>query len=236
MNGVFDLGGTDGLGPVNPPDSEPVFRAEWEKAVFAMYPACVGAGYFGIDQFRHGVEKMDPVTYLTSPYYEHWLYSIEAHAVAVGAIDPDELDRRTRHYLDNPEAPLPEHEQRQDLLDFVDAAVSVGASAGRRTVEQPRFSVGDKVRAADISPFGHTRLARYIRGKQAVVVAHRGSFIYPDSAGNGFGDAPEHVYTVKFTSEELWGRGFGDPSGSVCFDVWDPYLESIDEKEEARSA
>lgn len=230
MNGVFDLGGTDGLGPVDPPDSEPVFRAEWEKTVFAMYPACVGAGYFGIDQFRHGTEKMDPATYLSSPYYQHWLHSIEAHVIEIGAIEADELARRTRHYLDNPDAPLPEHSQRQELLDFVDIAVSAGASAARRTSKQPRFTVGDKVRTAHVSPFGHTRLARYIRGKQAVVVAHRGSFIYPDSAGNGLGDAPEHVYTIKFTSEELWGKGFGDPNASVCFDVWDPYVELVDEE------
>jgi hypothetical protein len=29
MNGVHDLGGTDGLGPVPVPASEPVFRADW---------------------------------------------------------------------------------------------------------------------------------------------------------------------------------------------------------------
>jgi nitrile hydratase len=233
MNGVFDLGGTDGLGPVNPPDSEPVFRAEWEKPMFTMFSACFRAGYFGIDQFRHGIEKIDPATYLSSPYYEHWLHTIEAHAISAGAIDPDELDRRTQHYLDNPDAPLPEHEQSQELLDFVDAVVPAGAPAARETDKQPRFTVGDQVRTADISPVGHTRLARYIRGKQALVVAHRGSFIYPDSAGNGLGDAPEHVYTVAFTSEELWGSGIGDSNGSVYFDVWDPYIELIDTKEGA---
>ena len=30
MNGVHDLGGTDGLGPVPVPKDEPVFRADWE--------------------------------------------------------------------------------------------------------------------------------------------------------------------------------------------------------------
>jgi hypothetical protein len=29
MNGVHDLGGTDGLGRVEVPDREPVFAAEW---------------------------------------------------------------------------------------------------------------------------------------------------------------------------------------------------------------
>lgn len=231
MNGVFDLGGTDGLGPVCPPASEPIFRAEWEKPIFTMFSACFRAGYFGIDQFRHGIEKMDPAVYLKAPYYEHWLHTIESHAIAAGAIDPAELDRRTELYLADPDAPLPEHEQSRELIEFVDAVVAAGASAARETDEAPRFAAGDVVRVSDSSPFGHTRRARYIRGKRAVVVAHRGSFILPDAAGNGLGEAPEHVYTVKFTSEELWGKGFGDANGSVCFDVWDSYIELVDNAE-----
>ncbi|MFW0794653.1 nitrile hydratase subunit beta [Gordonia sp. CPCC 205515] len=225
MNGVFDLGGTDGLGPVNPPENEPVFRAEWEKPMFTMFSACFRAGYFGVDSFRHGIEKMDPAVYLTAPYYEHWLYTIENHAIDAGAIDPAELDRRTAFYLENPDAPLPEHEQNPELIAFVDAVVPAGASAVRDTDKQPRFSVGDVVRVNDSSPFGHTRRARYIRGKVATIVAHRGSFIYPDTAGNGLGENPEHVYTIEFTSTELWGAHDADPNGKVYFDVWDPYIE-----------
>ncbi|TQM01804.1 SH3-like domain-containing protein [Pseudonocardia kunmingensis] len=69
MNGVFDLGGTDGLGPVVTEENEPVFRAEWEKAAFAMFAPSFRAGLFGVDQFRHGIEKMDPAEYLLSNYY-----------------------------------------------------------------------------------------------------------------------------------------------------------------------
>jgi nitrile hydratase len=54
-------------------------------------------------------------------------------------------------------------------------------------------------------------------------MAH-GTFIYPDSAGNGGGEAPEHVYTVKFTNEELWGAQAAEPNGVVYFDVWEPYI------------
>jgi nitrile hydratase len=74
------------------------------------------------------------------------------------------------------------------------------------------------------SPVGHTRRARYIRGRTGVVTATHGTFIYPDSAGNGGPEAPEHVYTVKFTAEELWGPEVGDPNGVVYFDVWEPYI------------
>lgn len=33
MNGVHDLGGTDGLGPVPVPESEPVYHAEFRPPV-----------------------------------------------------------------------------------------------------------------------------------------------------------------------------------------------------------
>ncbi len=228
MNGVFDLGGTDGLGPIDPPTEEPVFRAEWEKPVFTMFSACFRAGWFGVDQFRYGIEVMDPAAYLKAPYYEHWLHSFEHYGITGGHIDEAELDRRTQYYLDNPDAPLPEHEQSQELIDFANAVVPAGAPAGRPSDKEPRFKVGDVVRMGPDVPFGHSRRARYIRGKTGVVTSHRGSFIYPDSAGNGKGEAPEHVYTVKFTAQELWGDQYADPNGTTYFDVWDPYIELVE--------
>ena len=48
--------------------------------------------------------------------------------------------------------------------------------------------------------------------------------IYPDTAGNDRGEAPEHVYTVRFTTEEIWGAEEAEPNGSITFDVWEPYI------------
>ncbi len=230
MNGVFDLGGTDGLGPIDPPAEEPIFRAEWEKPAFTMFAACFRAGWFGVDQFRYGIEVMDPAVYLKAPYYEHWLHTFEYYGIGGGHIDEAELDRRTQFYLDNPDAPLPEHEQSQELIDFVNAVVPAGAPAGRPTDKEPRFRVGDVVRMGIDVPFGHSRRAGYVRGKTGVIISHHGSFIYPDSAGNGHGDAPEHLYTVRFSAEELWGAQYADPNGSTCFDVWDPYIELVEKE------
>ena len=65
-----------------------------------------------------------------------------------------------------------------------------------------------------------------------IALAH-GTFIYPDSAGNGGPEAPEHVYTVKFTAEELWGAEAADPNGTVYFDVWEPYITLVTTTEKA---
>ncbi|MGA9870518.1 MAG: nitrile hydratase subunit beta [Rhodococcus sp. (in: high G+C Gram-positive bacteria)] len=229
MNGLFDLGGADGLGPVNPTKEEPVFHAEWEKVVLTLFPALFRDGWFGLDEFRHGIEKMDPVTYLTSPYYEHWLHAMEFHGKRTGKLDAAELDRRTAHFLENPDAPLPEHQPNPDLVDFITAASASGVPPDRPTDNPVRFAVGDTVRLLNSAPLGHTRLARYVRGKTGTVTAYRGSFIYPDSAGNHLGEDPQHVYTVQFAGTELWGD-YAEPNTSTTFDVWDPYIEHVEHK------
>lgn len=223
MNGVHDLGGTDGLGPVIVPDQEPVFRAEWEKAAFALFATNFRAGLFGVDAFRYGIELMPPAVYLSSPYYEHWLHSAEHYAFKAGVIDEAELDAKTQYYLEHPDEPLPERSD-PELLAFVDAAVKHGAPARRDSDKAPAFTVGERVTVLADSPKGHTRKARYVRGKTGVIEMAHGTFIYPDSAGNGGDDAPEHVYTVKFTNAELWGPEHAEPNGVVYFDVWEPYI------------
>ena len=224
MNGVHDLGGTDGLGRVEVPEKEPVFRADWEKAAFAMFSMCSRAGFFGVDEFRYGIEQMHPAVYLLSPYYEHWVHTVEHYGEQNGVLDLDELDRRTQYFLEHPDAPLPQRDD-PDLVAFVEGLVPAGAPAGRESDRPPGFKVGDKVTVRADSPLGHTRRARYIRGHTGEVVLVHGTFIYPDSAGNGGGDAPEHVYTVKFTGQELWGPEAAHPNEVVYFDVWEPYID-----------
>jgi len=223
MNGVHDLGGTDGLGPVVVPEHEPVFRAEWEKPAFALFATSFRAGLFGVDAFRYGIEQMPPAAYLGSPYYEHWVHTAEYYALKAGLIDEAELDAKTAYYLEHPDEPLPDRKD-PDLLAFVDLAVQHGAPARRESDKTPSFTVGDLVTVVADSPKGHTRKARYVRGKTGVVEMAHGTFIYPDSAGNGGEDAPEHVYTVKFTNAELWGAEHAEPNGVVYFDVWEPYI------------
>lgn len=228
MNGVFDLAGTDGMGPVeNDKGTEPVFRAEWEKAAFSMFAQGARAGLYNIDQFRHCVEKMEPGEYLLSNYYEHWTHALEHFCQEHGLFDAAELRDRIEFYTENPDAPLPDRKD-PEIIEFVNNAIATGFPASRDNHKTPVFTVGDIVRVAGDSPTGHTRRARYIRGKTGTVTAAAGSYIYPDTAGNGLGDCPEHVYTVKFTARELWGEETGDPAASIYFDVWEPYISYVE--------
>jgi len=94
MNGVHDLGGMHGFGPINPEPNEPVFHHEWERHVFGVMMATFGGGHFNVDQFRHAIERMGPVEYLTGSYYEHWLASLETLLTERGVISQAELDAR----------------------------------------------------------------------------------------------------------------------------------------------
>lgn len=94
MNGIHDLGGMDGLGPVLAEPHEPVFHKAWEGRVFALFAATfVFAGYT-VDEFRHAIERMNPAEYLESSYYEHWLHAFEALLDKKGFVSKAELDAR----------------------------------------------------------------------------------------------------------------------------------------------
>jgi hypothetical protein len=94
MNGIHDLGGRHGLGPINPELNEPVFHAPWEGRAFGLFAATfVFAGYT-VDEFRHAIENMDPAHYLESSYYEHWMSAFESLLTKRGIVTREELDAK----------------------------------------------------------------------------------------------------------------------------------------------
>lgn len=73
MNGVHDMGGMHGFGPVRPEVDEPVFHARWEARMFALSTAMGAWRRWNIDAFRHRIELLPPASYLHLSYYEKWL-------------------------------------------------------------------------------------------------------------------------------------------------------------------
>jgi nitrile hydratase subunit beta len=108
--------------------------------------------------------------------------------------------------------------------DMVPMLVKTGASARVNENVTGRFKVGDQIVVRNINPAGHTRLPRYVRGKRGTVQADWGVFIFPDTHAHGKGPQPQHVYSVKFASRELWGPSA--PQRDVLYiDVWDDYMD-----------
>jgi nitrile hydratase subunit beta len=94
MNGIHDMGGMDGFGPIEREEDEPVFHEPWEGRVLALTRACGAWGKWNIDKSRFGIEQMPPEDYLRASYYEKWLRRLEKLLVEAGMITREELDQR----------------------------------------------------------------------------------------------------------------------------------------------
>ncbi len=106
----------------------------------------------------------------------------------------------------------------------VEAALRKGGPASVDADAPARFKPGDRVAVRNINPLGHTRAPRYIRGKRGEIARDHGVFIFPDSNAMGQGKAPRHLYSVRFTGDEVWGPEA--PAKDVVYvDLWDSYLD-----------
>jgi hypothetical protein len=94
MNGVHDMGGMQAYGPIDREAQEPVFHADWERRVFALFFGGFTAGVYNIDMLRAEIERMPGHEYLRTSYYEHWLHAIEALLIRGGAVTDAELKAR----------------------------------------------------------------------------------------------------------------------------------------------
>ena len=222
MNGVHDLGGMHGFPELGYERDEPVFHHAWERRCFALNVCTDALGSWNIDTWRHAVERMEPVEYLRTSYYEHWLHAMETLLVEKGLLAREELDAR----LAGDSAPAtPTPGQPAPLAaSGVETALFEGEAALRDFECRVRFRPGDRVRAANIHPVGHTRLPRYARGKRGIVRAERGVHLFPDRRAAGEDEAAERLYNVEFSARALWGDD-APPRDRVRLDLWDSYLE-----------
>lgn len=91
MNGIHDMGGMEGFGPIERDKDEPVFADEWEGRIMGMTLATLAQGFYNVDEIRQETERMEPVEYLTSRYYTHWLHTAEELLIQKGLITREEL-------------------------------------------------------------------------------------------------------------------------------------------------
>lgn len=218
MNSVHDLGGVHGFGPVVNEIDEPVFHHAWERRMFGISLAMGAGRKWCIDQSRHAREQIPPVKYLSSSYYELWFEGVLRLSMNAGLITPQEaLDFKLR---------VPGHEDFVALQKpAIDAMLARGSPSTREVNVPAGFQVGDLVRTRQMNPTRHTRLPRYCRGKQGVVLIDHGVHVYPDTAAHGEGEQPCHLYTVRFAASELWGSD--TTASAVHVDCWEPYLEAL---------
>ena len=217
MNGVHDMGGMHGFGPVIHEPNEPVFHAPWEARVRGMVQL-IGAWRLGnIDSGRHSLERLPPVDYLRYSYFEKWFDALVNRMLDAGQITPDELATGRKAKGATVSTP--------PVIGEAAASMLTSVHSYERTIQaQPKFAAGDQVRARTINPEGHTRLPRYARGRLGIIDRYHGAHVFPDSNAHGKGEAPQPLYTVRFTARELWGDA-ANAADTVSLDLWEDYLE-----------
>ena len=202
MDGMHDLGGKQGFGPVRYTLNATAFHAAWERRVNALYSYAVRLGYFNMDEYRHAIERMEPRHYLTASYYERSLTSLATLCVEKGVLTREDLESRTRGHF-----PL-----------------AAPSAPGRTNVAtRERFAIGDRVRVRTDHVPGHVRMPGYIRGKTGVVVGESPAYPFPDAHAHRVEAEDEPTYDVRFHSTDLWPNS-AEPA-LVHVGVFQSYLE-----------
>jgi nitrile hydratase beta subunit len=218
VNGVHDLGGMQDMGPVQAEKNEPVFHEPWQGRAFAFTRAMGAWGKWNLDAVRFQREQIAPVDYFRMSYYERWVVALAELMLKNRMVTPAELESG-KPGQDSAKLAPPLTAEKAQIL------VTKGVPASRDVAVAARFHAGERVRARNINPVGHTRLVRYARGKIGTIHMDHGVFLFPDTNALFLGEKPQHVYSVRFTARELWGEQAA-PQDSVYIDMWDDYLEA----------
>jgi nitrile hydratase len=214
MNGIHDMGGMHGFGRVEVEANEPVFHHRWEGRVFGMIRSLRGDN---IDAGRHGIERLDPVTYLKNGYFGRWLGAFEAALARLGIVTADDIAARMKSRRRR--RPRAKHAAK------VSWSPSPGRSYARDVDHAPAFGEGQAVVTRDLQPEGHTRLPGYARRRRGVIVRVHPAMVFPDDNARNLGENPQYLYTVRFSGRELWGEG-AEPGIAVHIDLFESYLET----------
>ena len=202
MDGMHDMGGRQGFGPVRYTHKAPAFHAEWEVRANSLYAFAVRLGIFNMDEYRHAIERMEPRHYLTASYYERSLTSLATLLVEKGVVSREELENRAQGRF-----PL----------------AARGAHGRTNVPGRERFMPGDRVRVKQDYVPGHVRMPGYIRGKCGVVVSESPAYPFPDAHAHGVPAEHEPTYDVRFHSQDLWPES-SDPA-LVHVGLFESYLE-----------
>jgi nitrile hydratase beta subunit len=215
MDGIHDLGGRQGFGPVDVSEPEEPFHAPWEARVWGAVRAMTRPTDWSVDWFRNCRELIEPVDYLTRPYYDQWAQAYSAMLVNSGFATVKELaSGRAASRMQG----LPQPMSAADVA----TAKKAPRNFQRDTDRGPAFATGDTVRTISHGNSGHTRLPAYARGRSGWIESYHGAHVFPDASARG-DERAEPLYTVGFTATELWPEA--KSQDHVFLDLWESYLE-----------
>lgn len=237
---MHDVGGTDGLGPIKIEENEPVFHKEWEarmRGVDALVTKKLRL--YNVDETRHAIERMNPIYYLGSSYYQIWLLRMEALLIEKGVVTKEEiLGKMKELYPSHPPSHL---EPYRELVPYISSAQRKKVIPGMTGVQskdepvEPKYAPGTCVRVKVSSPLGHTRVPRYVRGREGVIKKIHGNYHIPDLKVDQGILVYQPVYLVCFEAQDLWGED-ASPNDKLYIEMYEDYIEEVrgDENDASR--
>ncbi len=225
MNGIHDMGGMHGFGPIPQETGDSVFHEPWQGRMFGIALTLGQQGIYDPNGMRFDLESMEPAEYLGSSYYQRWLLVTERVLVAKGVLTQEELDAKMDSFRKQPQATPPRQEDTQSR-DRMLRLVYDRKSLHRETGVVPRFRIGDAVIVRNVHSRGHSRLPRYVRGKRGVIFRLHGIHDIRDSdlEDSDTKAQPQPLYNVRFEGRELWGES-AETHETLHIDMWESYLE-----------
>jgi nitrile hydratase len=238
------LGGLEGL-PEPLSLEKRVFVEDWEKRIFGIHVAMMGLSnhldsalprYPIADvpttfqdewtwaDLRTGAEAMNPFDYFRLRYYEKWLGGITQFFIDKGYVSEDELAARAQQLTANPAPGAGDPAIDEQVEEYLRKGDSP-----RRDAAHPKFTLGSRVRIANLPAADHTRLPGYLRGRIGRVErVFEGDYGYFCHTGDGIGD-PMPIYIVAFPPDELWGERAEEGSMTVYAELFEAYLDAIED-------
>jgi nitrile hydratase subunit beta len=92
------------------------------------------------------------------------------------------------------------------------------------------FAAGQRVRVRRAFPPGHIRTPHYVRGKPGLIESVAGHFTNPEELAYGRDGLPKRaLYRVRFRQSELWPNYRGPAEDSAVVDIFEHWLEPVEE-------
>ena len=217
MDGIHDMGGMDGFGKVEAEPNEPPFHDD----VGRPRPGDAARDGLrrrpGTSTFALRAEKLPPVDYLDSSYYQRGSLALESNVSERGYVTPT---RRSKagHAL---------RTASRCARTFTPTASNAGMTRGSSRASTQGHSQLHSRATACAPRTSIRRRTRGCRAMRATRSAWSSCQRLPRVSGliaHGKGDNPQWLYTVVFDGRELWGPD-ADPTLKVSIDAFEPYLE-----------
>lgn len=217
MDGIHDLGGKQGHGPIEVDSDETPFHHDWEAREWGIAQSARTPG-ITIDWWRHCRELIMPIDYLGRPYFDSWAQTDYSTYIEAGWMTLQDIGGGETGGSMSAVEPAPALSLQQVLQEDREHAFRFDTDIDA----QPAFALGQQVITASHGHPGHTRLPQYARGHCGTIEACNGAHLFPDLSAQGV-EVHQYCYNVMFRAAELWAEAEGS-NDKVYLDLWESYL------------